>query len=203
MPNFQVDIRGDPFGLLTSHPLAPLVSLHHLDHLDPIFPNTTTMNSIEHFFKAVNIDSQRVLQKTVCYDRWFGWTISVSWGYAVEVYGNHVFLPDVLPVQQTFRQWKRGDGLAGVYTFNTREPHPDLCRRPTIFCLDHVSSGRDRITSLYKKSFANCSNDMASPRKLEEMKVYSQKLDLSEKQVFCSTASWHIRIQFKLQVSGK
>ncbi|KAJ6420673.1 hypothetical protein OIU84_028097 [Salix udensis] len=183
-PGFhQFDIRGDAFGLLTSHPLAPLVSLHHLDHVDPIFPNMTTMNSAEHFFEAVNIDSQRVLQRTVCYDRWFGWTFSVSWGYAVEVYSNHVFLPDILPVQQTFRQWKRGDGLARVYTFNTREPHPDLCRRPTIFFLDHASSGRDRITSLYKKSFANCSNDMAPPRKLEEIKVYSQKLDLSDKQL--------------------
>ncbi|KAJ6683502.1 hypothetical protein OIU85_007213 [Salix viminalis] len=183
-PGFhQFDIRGDSFGLLTSHPLAPLVSLHHLDHVDPIFPNMTTMNSAEHFFEAVNIDSQRVLQRTVCYDRWFGWTFSVSWGYAVEVYSNHVFLPDILPVQQTFRQWKRGDGLARVYTFNTREPHPDLCRRPTIFFLDHASSGRDRITSLYKKSFANCSNDMAPPRKLEEIKVYSQKLDLSDKQL--------------------
>ncbi|KAJ6371917.1 hypothetical protein OIU77_002270 [Salix suchowensis] len=183
-PGFhQFDIRGDAFGLLTSHPLAPLVSLHHLDHVDPIFPNMTTMESTERFFEAVSIDSQRVLQRTVCYDRWFGWTFSVSWGYAVEVYSNHIFLPDILPVQQTFRQWKRGDGLARVYTFNTREPHPELCRRPTIFFLDHASSGRDRITSLYKKSFANCSNDMAPPRKLEEIKVYSQKLDLSDKQL--------------------
>ncbi|KAG5226547.1 DUF604 domain-containing protein [Salix suchowensis] len=179
-PGFhQFDIRGDAFGLLTSHPLAPLVSLHHLDHVDPIFPNMTTMESTERFFEAVSIDSQRVLQRTVCYDRWFGWTFSV----------NHIFLPDILPVQQTFRQWKRGDGLARVYTFNTREPHPELCRRPTIFFLDHASSGRDRITSLYKKSFANCSNDMAPPRKLEEIKVYSQKLDLSDKQVFCLSDS--------------
>ncbi|KAJ6734347.1 FRINGE-RELATED [Salix purpurea] len=143
-PGFhQFDIRGDSFGLLTSHPLAPLSAM------------------------IVGL----------------GWTFSVSWGYAVEVYSNHVFLPDILPVQQTFRQWKRGDGLARVYTFNTREPHPELCRRPTIFFLDHASSGRDRITSLYKKSFANCSNDMAPPRKLEEIKVYSQKLDLSDKQL--------------------
>lgn len=167
--------------------MTPLVSLHHMDHLDPIFPNKTIMDSLEHFFKAANVDSQRLLQKTVCYDRWFSWTISVSWGYAVEVYGNHVFLPDLLPVQPTFKQWKKGSVLAGVYTFNTRGPHPDPCRRPTIFFLDHIYSGRDGIMSHYKKSFANCSFDAASPRKLEEIKVFSQKLDLNDKQVLLTS----------------
>ncbi|KAF2292160.1 hypothetical protein GH714_014693 [Hevea brasiliensis] len=124
-----------------------------------------------------------VLQKTVCYDRWFFWTISVSWGYAIEVYSKHILLPDTLPVQATFKQWKKGNVLAGAYTFNIREPHPDPCQRPTIFFLDHVSSSNDGIiTSHYKKSYANCSYDMSSPRKLEEIKVLSHKLELSDKQ---------------------
>jgi len=29
----QVDIRGDAYGMLAAHPVAPLVSLHHLDHI--------------------------------------------------------------------------------------------------------------------------------------------------------------------------
>ncbi|EEF46666.1 uncharacterized protein LOC8277701 [Ricinus communis] len=185
-PGFhQVDLRGNMFGLLTSHPLSPLVSLHHFDDLDPIFPNMTTINSLEHLFKAVTVDSQRVLQKTVCYDRWFSWTISVAWGYAVEIYGKHIFLPDTLPVQVTFQKWiKKGSLLAGAYTFNVKEPHPDPCQRPTIFFLDHVSSSRDGITTHYKKSYTNCSYDKASPRKLEEIKVFSHKLDLSDKQLW-------------------
>ncbi|KAG8640660.1 hypothetical protein MANES_13G074000v8 [Manihot esculenta] len=183
-PGFhQVDVRGDLFGLLTSHPLSPIVSLHHLGHLDPIFPNMTITDSIQHFFKAVAVDSQRVLQKTVCYDRWFFWTISVSWGYAVEVYGKHMLLPDTLPVQATFKQWQKGTLLAGAYTFNVRQPHHDPCQRPTIFFLDHLSSSSDGvIISHYKKSYANCSYDMSSPRKLEEIKVFSHKLELSDKQ---------------------
>uniref|UniRef100_A0A2P2QL46 Uncharacterized protein n=1 Tax=Rhizophora mucronata TaxID=61149 RepID=A0A2P2QL46_RHIMU len=183
-PGFhQIDVHGNLFGLLTSHPMAPLVSLHHFDHLDPIFPQMTTISSLQHLFKVAQVDSQRILQKTVCYDRWFSWTISVSWGYAVEVYDNHVFLPDVLRVQETFKQWRKGSILAGAYTFNTRKPHPDPCERPTVFFLYHVASSGNLITSHYKKSYANCSHDMASPRKLEEIKVFSQKLDLSDKQL--------------------
>ncbi|XP_008230155.2 PREDICTED: probable LRR receptor-like serine/threonine-protein kinase At1g06840 [Prunus mume] len=108
-PGFhQNDIHGDTFGLLAAHPLTPLVSLRHLDHINPVFPNMTTIKALRHLFKAVNADCQRVLQKTVCYDRWFSLTIVLSWGYAVQIHGNHIFLPDVLPVQETFSQWKKG-----------------------------------------------------------------------------------------------
>lgn len=179
----QFDVRGDAFGLLATHPLTPLVSLHHMDHVDPIFPNMTTKKALEHLFHAVNVDSQRILQQTVCYDRWFSWTISISWGYAVQVYSKHMLLPDVLSVPETFKQWTRGSVLAGSYTFNTREIHPDPCRRPTIFFLDTLSSGRHGIMSVYKKSYENCTLDSGSPRKLGEIRVSTRKLDLNYKQV--------------------
>jgi hypothetical protein len=189
-----VDIRGDVFGLLAAHPMTPLVSLHHLDHISPIFPNMTTIEAIEHLFEAANVDSQRILQQTICYDRWFAWTISVSWGYAVQIFPNHLYFPDALHVQETFRQWKKGNALAGVYTLNTRELHPDPCRRPTIFFLDSVYSNWDGIKSNYKKSFVNCSQDMASPRKLQEIRVFSHKLDLDIKQVLLNRF-WILEVQ--------
>ncbi|KAI9075327.1 hypothetical protein K1719_042732 [Acacia pycnantha] len=184
-PGFhQVDLRGDIFGLLAAHPVNPLLSLHHLDYTDPIFPNMTRKQALQHLFKAVNVDSQRILQHTVCYDRWFSWTVSVSWGYAVQVFPYHMFLPDALNVQSTFKQWTRRDLLSGVYTFNTRELHPDPCRRPTIFYFDSVSSGKEgRIITHYKKTFQNCSYDAASPRKLEKITVFTKKLDLDIKQL--------------------
>lgn len=94
-PGFhQVDLTGNTFGLLAAHPVTPLLSLHHPDYTDPIFPNMTTTQALKHLFEAVNVDSQRMLQQTICYDRWFSWTISVSWGYAVQVFPNHMFLPE-------------------------------------------------------------------------------------------------------------
>ncbi|XP_061363080.1 uncharacterized protein LOC133306731 [Gastrolobium bilobum] len=182
-PGFhQVDLRGNIFGLLAAHPLTPLLSLHHPAHTDPIFPNMTTTNSLQHLFEAVNVDSQRVLQQTVCYERRFSWTISVSWGYAVQVFQNNMVLPNVLRVQETFKQWKEGNVSAGLYTFNTRKLHPDPCKRPTIFYLGNISSGKDGIISSYVKSFQNCSDDKASTKKLEVIKVVTSKLDLDSKQ---------------------
>ncbi|CAJ1978995.1 unnamed protein product [Sphenostylis stenocarpa] len=179
----QVDLKGNTFGLLAAHPLTPLLSLHHPDYTDPIFPNMTTTQALKHLFEAVNVDSQRMLQQAICYDKWFKWTVSVSWGYAVQVFPNHMLLPEVLKVQETFKQWRKGSVLAKTYTFNTRALHNDPCKRSTVFFLDSVSSDKDDTISSYKKSFQNCSNDAVSPQKLEVIKVVTKKLDLDIKQL--------------------
>ncbi|XP_020220921.1 uncharacterized protein LOC109803655 [Cajanus cajan] len=140
----------------------------------------TTTQSLQHLFEAVNVDSERILQQTVCYERRLSWTISVSWGYAVQVFQHNMLLPDVLRVQKTFKQWLKGNVLRGIYTFNTREFHPDPCKRPTIFYLDEVSSGKDGIISSYKKYFQNCQHK-ASMNKLEVIKVVTKKLYLNKK----------------------
>ncbi|KAM7271746.1 hypothetical protein ACFE04_030960 [Oxalis oulophora] len=181
-PGFhQFDVRGDTFGLFASHPVEPLVSLHHVHAIKPIFPNMKTSDALRHFFKAVKADPERILQQTVCYDRWFSWTISVSWGYAVQVFGKHILLGDVLPVQETFRPWKERPLLAGVFTFNTKKVHGDPCQRPTIFYFDEVYHAKNRLVTTYKKAYANCTQD--GPRKFEMIRVFSQKLDLSIQQL--------------------
>ncbi|KAF8409492.1 hypothetical protein HHK36_005568 [Tetracentron sinense] len=180
-PGFhQVDIRGDLFGLLTAHPLTPLVSLHHLDYVEPIFPNMTTNQALEHLFEAVKADPGRILQQTICYDPWYSWTISVAWGHSVQVFEGNRFLPDVLPPQETFRTWKgRRTPLSSLFSFNTREFPWDPCRRPTILFLDRISSTRDGIKSSYRRNVSDdCLQNMGSPKKLEEIRVFSQKLEL-------------------------
>lgn len=52
----------------------------------------------------------------------------MSWGYVVQIFPNHIYFPDDLHVQETFRQWEKGNALAGVYMLDTREPHLDPCR---------------------------------------------------------------------------
>ncbi|KAK7261060.1 hypothetical protein RIF29_27363 [Crotalaria pallida] len=185
-PGFhQIDLRGNIFGLLAAHPVTPLLSLHHLDYTNPIFPNMTTTKALQHLFEAANVDSQRILQQTICYHKQFSWTISVSWGYVVQVFPNHVPLPDALKLEETFKQWLPKNALAGEYTFNTRPIHQDPCKRPIIFHLNNVSSGNNGITiSSYRKSFQHCSHKMASSlQKLEVIKVFSNKLALSIKQL--------------------
>ncbi|KAL0697329.1 hypothetical protein Bca4012_053451 [Brassica carinata] len=180
-PGFhQLDVKGNALGILTSHSTRPLVSLHHMAHIDPIFPKSTTFSAVSHLFSAVELDPLRIFQVSVCYDRWHSWTISVSWGYAVQIESRHLFLRDVLPTQKTFRTWINYGWLANVYTFNTRDIHPDPCQRPVTFFMEHVSSspGNGTIKSVYKQAYQNCTYDpVSSPRKIEEVRVFSTRLD--------------------------
>ncbi|KAK7261063.1 hypothetical protein RIF29_27366 [Crotalaria pallida] len=185
-PGFhQLDVRGNIFGLLAAHPATPLLSLHHVDQLDPIFPNMTTIKALQHLFEAANVDSQRTLQQTVCYHKQFSWTISISWGYAIQIFPINMPLPDVLRVQLTYNDWTTSRNvLAPLYNFNTIELHPDPCKRPIIFYQDNVSSRKDGIImSSYKKSFQNCSHNMALLKELELIKVFTKKLDLDIEQL--------------------
>ncbi|KAG8386994.1 hypothetical protein BUALT_Bualt03G0206400 [Buddleja alternifolia] len=184
-PGFhQMDIRGNMLGLLASHPLRPLVSLHHSDTTDPIFPNMTRIQSLEHLFEAVRTDPERIMQQTICYDRWFSWTISVSWGYAIQIFPRHMFLPDVLRTQETFAPWRKGGGINDLYEIDMMGYDSDPCRRPPVFYLHNVANGRDGISSVYRMvKLDNCTSDMGSPRKFEEIRVLSHKLELDQKQL--------------------
>lgn len=179
-----MDFTGDMFGLLAAHPVTPLVSLHHLDLVDPIFPNMSSIEALKHLYEATKYDPHRIVQQTVCYDEWFSWTVSVSWGYAVQVFRKNVRLPYTLRALETFQPFRKGNYLNSLFNFDTREYRPDKCRRPAVFFMDKVFSSGDGINSSYRKMIPdNCTRDLASPRKLEEIRVFSHKFDPDIKQV--------------------
>eukprot|EP00262_Sarcandra_glabra_P000018 TRINITY_DN10008_c0_g3_i1.p1 TRINITY_DN10008_c0_g3~~TRINITY_DN10008_c0_g3_i1.p1 ORF type:complete len:254 (-),score=24.27 TRINITY_DN10008_c0_g3_i1:46-807(-) len=181
----QVDIRGDLFGMLSAHPLAPLLSLHHLDKVEPIFPKMNRSRALEHLFEAIKVDPGRILQQTICYDRANSRTISISWGYVVQVFEGNQLLPDLLSLQQTFMPWQRGRNLTcNQYMFNTREFPKDPCKRPPIFLLGSVSSGMNRVESNYRLHISgNCLLSKVSVKNLEQIRVFSQKLGLDTRQL--------------------
>lgn len=108
-PGFhQMDFRGNIFGLLAAHLSRPLESLLHLEAVEPIFPKVTAIEALEHLLEATKLDSQRIVQQTVCYDRWFSWPLTDSWGYAVQLFRISVFLSDAVHTQETCVPWKMG-----------------------------------------------------------------------------------------------
>lgn len=170
--------------MLSSHPQVPLVSLHHLDYVEPIFPNMTRIEALEHLFKAVHVDSGRVLQQTVCYDRSRSRTISVSWGYAVQVFEGNKLLPDLFSLQQTFMPWKRGRVPTDHYMFKTREFPKDKCKRPAVFFLESVVPDTNGTRSHYKRHIDNeCVQGKVPTENLDQIRVFSQKLNLGKGEV--------------------
>ena len=191
----QVDVRGNLFGMLSAHPLSPLLSLHHLDAVDPIFPNTNRTEALRRFFEAVNVDPARILQQTVCYDSSHSLTISIAWGYAIQVYQGNVLLPDLLTVQKTFTQWRRGINLdATRYMFNTRDFPRDTCKRPAVFFLESVRTNNNGVQSKYARSnVGNCPKAKAI-KNLDHIIVFSQKLELDIEEVVLELVFYEILV---------
>ncbi|KAI7998470.1 hypothetical protein LOK49_LG10G02007 [Camellia lanceoleosa] len=124
---------GDPYGLLAAHPAAPLVSLHHLDYVQPMFPGLTQIDSLNKLVQAYNLDLGRTPQHCFCYDLNRNWSISVSWSYTTFV---------------TWKSWSQEP-----FTFNTRAMSPDPCERPVIYFLDWVEEAEQGQTRTTYKRF--------------------------------------------------
>lgn len=161
--------------MLAAHPLSPLVSLHHLEAVEPIFPSMRTIQAMEHLFTAVNVDSPRILQQTVCYDAFNMLTVSVSWGYAVQVFEGNQQLLDLLPLQKTFRSWKRGKNVeSSHFMFNTRDLPSDPCKRPLLFFLHGVKSDSNRIWTSYTSHDRGTCLRSNAIQGLKSIKVFSK-----------------------------
>ncbi|KAL6912034.1 hypothetical protein ACP4OV_000839 [Aristida adscensionis] len=140
-PGFhQVDITGDAYGMLAAHPVAPLVSLHHLDRIQPIRPQgKTQLDAMTSLVGASRLDPARTLQQSFCYHRGRGYNLSVSvaWGYTVQVYPWAVPPVELEVPLQTFRTWRGRPN--GTFLFNTRPLSPgDACARPAVFFLSRL-----------------------------------------------------------------
>ncbi|CAO2185206.1 unnamed protein product [Urochloa humidicola] len=145
-PGFhQLDIRGDAYGLLSAHPLTPLVSLHHLDLIQPISPQgRTSLDAVRPLVDASHLDPARSLQQAFCYHHdggpgggGYDWSVSVAWGYAAQLYPWAVPAHELEVPLRTFRPfWGKPDG---PFLFNTRPWKPDdACAQPLAFFLSHA-----------------------------------------------------------------
>ncbi|GKV05887.1 hypothetical protein SLEP1_g17839 [Rubroshorea leprosula] len=147
----QIDIRGNPYGLLAAHPLAPLVSLHHLDYVESIFPGMDQIDSLKRLINAYQVDPGRTLQRSFCYDLNRNWSVSVSWGYTVQLYPSLVTakeLDTTLLTFQTWRTWKNEP-----FVFNTRPMSQDPCQKPVLFFLESVENvGENRSLTRYRRN---------------------------------------------------
>ena len=145
--SIQVDIHGNPYGLVAAHPVAPLVSLHHLDYVEPLFPNMSRLDSARKLVQVYKMDPGRTLQRSFCYDLHRNWSVSVSWGYSVELYPFLVTAKQLETGFRTFQTWRSWSDAP--FTFNTQPIKADPCGRPLVFFLEQVENmdwGQTRST---------------------------------------------------------
>nr|GMC85756.1 DUF604 domain-containing protein [Ipomoea batatas] len=164
-PRFQMDIRLNPYGVLAAHPVAPLVSLHHLDYVQPLFPGTSQEESVKKLVEAYKSDPSRTLQHSFCYDLSRNWSISVAWGYTIQLYPTLVNAKELATPFRTFLTWKSWN--EGPFTFDVRRMSSDPCEKPLMFYLNHVHNlGNGSTVTTYTRPKVDgnqCQNEIYAP----------------------------------------
>ncbi|KAG6389267.1 hypothetical protein SASPL_150732 [Salvia splendens] len=174
----QYDVYGNLFGLLSAHPVTPLVSLHHLDVVEPIFPNATRLEALKRLKIPMQLDSAGLMQQSICYDKKKGWTVSVSWGFAIQVFRGVLSPREIEMPSRTFLNWyRRADYTA--YAFNTRPVMRNPCQKPFVFYFSkaRTESSMNQTLSRYTRHHVphpQCRWKMTSPGEVETVEVYKK-----------------------------
>ncbi|KAK8565785.1 hypothetical protein V6N13_020863 [Hibiscus sabdariffa] len=178
-PGFhQYDVYGSLLGLLSAHPVAPLISIHHLDVVEPIFPNVNRVQALQRLKVPINLDSPALMQQSVCYDKLRSWTVSVSWGYTVQIYRGIFSVRELEIPARTFLNWHKRADYTG-FSFNTRPVARHACQRPFVFYLANALYNKDtnQTASEYVQhriSRSECNWKMADPSRIDKVHVYKK-----------------------------
>ncbi|GAB2286115.1 hypothetical protein Dimus_020539 [Dionaea muscipula] len=73
-------VAGHPWRLgdeYSTHPMTPIVSVHHLDARKLIFPNISRMHALDHLSKSIKLDSASIMQQSIYNDNNKHWSIRV------------------------------------------------------------------------------------------------------------------------------
>ncbi|KAK8472275.1 hypothetical protein PHAVU_002G159100 [Phaseolus vulgaris] len=174
----QYDVYGNLFGLLAAHPVTPLVSLHHLDVVEPIFPNATRVEALQRLTIPMKLDSASLVQQSICYDKKRKWTISVSWGFAVQIFRGIFTQREMEMPSRTFLNWyRRADYTA--YAFNTRPVSRNPCQKPFVFYFSKakLNSTLNQTLTEYERHLVphpECHWQMPDPSQLQKIEVHKK-----------------------------
>ncbi|KAA8516079.1 hypothetical protein F0562_019258 [Nyssa sinensis] len=172
----QYDVYGNLFGLLTAHPIAPLVSFHHLDLVEPIFPNMDRIQALQRLKLPMKLDSAALMQQSICYDTSRKWTISVSWGYSAQIFRGIFPAREMEIPTRTFLNWYKRADYTG-YDWNTRPVSRHPCQMPFVYMLSNAlyNSSTSQTASeyiLYPTPHQACNWRMADPSQIQRVEVF-------------------------------
>ncbi|KAF2586926.1 hypothetical protein F2Q70_00034945 [Brassica cretica] len=152
--------------------------MHHLDVVEPIFPNMTRVRALKKLTVPMKLDSAGLLQQSICYDKHKSWSISVSWGYAVQIFRG-IFSPREMEMpSRTFLNWyKRADYTA--YAFNTRPVSRNPCQKPFVFYMSSTRFDKQLNTTVseyirHRVSHPSCRWKMTNPAEINTIVVYKK-----------------------------
>lgn len=192
-----MDIQGDALGLLAAHAQTPLLSLHHMDLYSPIFPAHTRYEALDHLLKAAKVESTSLLQQSICYADGRNWSLSVSWGYVVQVNKGFLSPRELETPLRTFYTISRRNERA-EFPFNTRQNPKDLCLRPSLFYMKSVkepsANSEGLLESVYQltdylRRQRYCSKELQPLTSVQHIRVLKEPIKDSWLEVLNSFSS--------------
>ena len=172
----QVDLRGDLFGLLAAHPVTPLVTIHHFELVNPIFPSMNRLQSFIRLSFPAKVDSAGLMQQSICYDPARNWTVSVSWGYAVQIIRGWIPAHEMERPARTFDNFRRNKNPLW-FSFDTRPWSKHPCEEPYVYFFNNVVMNTANNVSwseymLHRDNHTGCSWKVETPEKISRVEVY-------------------------------
>ncbi|KAG2331055.1 hypothetical protein Bca52824_002235 [Brassica carinata] len=178
-PGFhQFDVYGNLLGLLSVHPQVPIVSIHHLDVVEPIFPRTNRVDAVKRLMIPAKLDSASLVQQSICYDTTRQWTMSISWGYTVHITRTYMPARMMEVPTRTFNDWHKRHDFTNV-AFNTRPITYTDCQRPRVFYMSRAlndSSSGTTISEYLRHNEWNpkCEWGIQDPSDINRIFVYKK-----------------------------
>ncbi|CAA6655028.1 unnamed protein product [Spirodela intermedia] len=136
----------------------------------PISPRgRDRLEALGSLVRASRLDPARTLMQSICYEPTRGWSVSVAWGYTVQLY------------PKTWRSSQKGP-----FTFNTRPVPSEPCDRPILFFFDRITKQKidsggtvsEYSVHLPGNSSAACEHpDFAAASKVKLIEVYAPIMD--------------------------
>ncbi|VFR02931.1 unnamed protein product [Cuscuta campestris] len=192
----QIDMRGDISGFLSHHPNTPLISLHHFDYVNPIFPSMDRAQSVGHLMNAANLDQTRILQQIICFHRQSNWSFSISWGYSANIYEKIMPRSYLQNPIQSFKPWLKSPGPPH-WIFDVRRLRAaaasDPCLVPHAFFLEStekvaVTHAHYEILGTYRRSWrrglpaCSAAGISSSADRISKILVYSPATEPKQRQ---------------------
>lgn len=136
---------------MSSHPIAPFVSIHHVEAVNPLYPGLSTLDSLKLFTEAMVLSPRSVLQRSICYDHTRKLTFSISLGYVVQVFPNVLSPRDLERAELTFSAWN-GIRHPSEFDLDIKPPVSSLCKKPILFFLNEVGREGNATLGTYSRS---------------------------------------------------
>lgn len=140
------------------------------------------VGSLERLRTAYELDPDRALQHSFCHDLTRNWSISVSWGYTIQLYPSLLTARELEAAPLTFQTWRTWS--YEPFTFNTRPVGSSPCQRPVIYFLDGAhETGSGRTLTTYRRHVEGggkeeCRrHEYAAARVVERFNVSANKFD--------------------------